>query len=288
MEAQHPIGVAGRPVGPPPCTDRPAMAHRAGATDMVQVPRSRGRPLNEPSAKTRRSPWVIALLVLVPLAVIAGTYLLFFTDDSPDEFTLSQAPATQPGVTGGSSPVTASTLEGNWTVAAGSEAGYRVREKLVALPAQSDAVGRTESVTGTVAIRSAGREIVADGVNVEVDVSTLVSDETRRDNRIRTSGLETDKFPMATFTSTSPVPIPTATAAGEEVQTTVTGQLTIHGVTKEVTIPLTIRLDQSQGQVVGSLKFPFSDFDMSPPNIGGFVSVDNDATLEFRLLLART
>jgi polyisoprenoid-binding protein YceI len=228
---------------------------------------------------------VIAAVVVVPLALLVGAYLLFFTDDSPSELTLSDPPATQPGATGGTSSGSASTLEGTWNVAPGSVAGYRVREKLAALPATSDAVGRTESVTGTVTLRSDGNGVVADGVDVEVDVSTLKSNEDRRDNRIRTTGLQTDQFPTATFTSTGPVTLPDALATGQAVTADVAGQLTIHGVAKQVTIPLEIRLNGSQGEVVGSLKFPFSDFGMSPPSVGGFVSVESDATLEFKLLL---
>ena len=41
---------------------------------------------------------------------------------------------------------------GHWSVVTGSEAGYRVREKLGFLPAQSDAVGRTSSITGAAAL----------------------------------------------------------------------------------------------------------------------------------------
>jgi len=246
--------------------------------------------MSDSSKPRRRAPWLIAALVIVPLAVLGGAYLLFFSDDSPDELTLSDPPQGGTATTvAGSSTGSASTLEGTWNVAAGSVAGYRVREKLAALPAQSDGVGRTESVTGTVTLRSNGSQLVAEGVNVEVDVSTLKSDpaETRRDNRIRTTGLQSDQFPKATFTSTSPVVLPAAIAAGEAVKADVTGQLTIHGVTKEVTIPLDVRVTGSQGEVVGSLKFPFSDFGMTPPSIGGFVTVEPDATLEFKLLLTR-
>jgi hypothetical protein len=56
-------------------------------------------------------------------------------------------------------------------------------------------------------------------------------------------------------------------------------------VTKLVSIPLNVQLSGTHVQVVGSLKFPFSEFGMSPPSIGGFVSVQPDATLEFSLLL---
>ena len=241
--------------------------------------------MNVPSTKSRRfGPGLIAALVLIPLAALAAIYLLFFNEDSPDKFTLdTPSGSTTPGPTGAAT----GSLEGTWSVAEGSEAGYRVREKLAALPATSDAVGRTNVVTGALTVTSTGSQVVADGVNVEVDVSTLESDEDRRDNRIRTSGLETDRFPTATFVSTAPVTLPAGTDAGQPVQAEVTGNLTIHGVTKLVTIPLEVQLNGDQGQVVGSLKFPFSDFGMTPPSVGGFVSVENDATLEFKLLLAR-
>ena len=241
--------------------------------------------MNVPSTKSRRfGPGVIAALVLVPLAALAAIYLLFFNEDSPDKFTLdTPAGDTTPSPTGAAT----GSLEGTWRVAEGSEAGYRVREKLAALPATSDAVGRTTVVTGALTVTGTGSQVVADGVNVEVDVSTLESDEDRRDNRIRTSGLQTDEFPTATFVSTAPVTLPAGAETGQPVETEVTGNLTIHGVTKLVTIPLQVQLIGDQGQVVGSLKFPFSDFGMTPPSIGGFVSVESDATLEFNLRLAR-
>ncbi len=47
------------------------------------------------------------------------------------------------------------------------------------------------------------------------------------------------------------------------------------------------RLAGQQIELVGSLKFAFADFAMEPPSIGGFVSVENEATLEIKLLLAK-
>ena len=45
-------------------------------------------------------------------------------------------------------------VAGTWTVTGGSQAGYRVREQLANLPAESDAVGRTSDVTGSITIES--------------------------------------------------------------------------------------------------------------------------------------
>src|SRR5882757_5343714 len=46
----------------------------------------------------------------------------------------------------GSVATAGGSMAGTWTVAADSVAGYRVREQLANLPAESDAVGRTSQV----------------------------------------------------------------------------------------------------------------------------------------------
>jgi len=178
-------------------------------------------------------------------------------------------------------------LAGTWRVAGGSEAGYRVREKLAALPAQSDAVGRSSAVTGSVKVDRTGSTLAATEANFEVDLTKLTSDETRRDNRIKTDGLQINQFPKATFVSSKPIPLPAETASGQAVKASAEGDLTLHGVTRRVTIPLDVRVAGGKGELAGSLKFPMSDFNITPPSIGGFVTVDPDATLEFRLVLEK-
>ena len=119
--------------------------------------------------------------------------------------------------------------------------------------------------------------------DITVDTTTLKSDEDRRDNRIRGMGLETDTFKTATFTLTTPIGL----SASDAVEVDATGDLTIHGVTKSVTIPIEAKRNGAQLELVGSITFPFSDFGMTPPSIGGFVTVEDDATMEFQLFLER-
>jgi polyisoprenoid-binding protein YceI len=68
---------------------------------------------------------------------------------------------------------------------------------------------------------------------------------------------------------------------------TLHGDLTLHGVTKSVDIPAKAQLNGSQIQVLGSLAFPFSDFSINAPNIGGFVAVEDHGTLEFLVNLTK-
>jgi polyisoprenoid-binding protein YceI len=249
--------------------------------------------------RTRRPLVIVAALAVVAVAVVAVIYVSFFTDDAPERLALSDQPTPTPSVAatpapgaGGASSTVApsastSELTGTWRAASGSTAGYRVREKLAALPAKSDAVGRSPAVTGTVKVDRAGGTLTATEANFEVDLTKLASDESRRDNRIRTDGLQTNQFPRATFVATKPIPLPAETASGQAVKATAEGDLTLHGVTKRVSIPLDVRVAGGKGELVGSLAFPMSDFNITPPSIGGFVTVDPDATLEFKLVLEK-
>jgi polyisoprenoid-binding protein YceI len=219
---------------------------------------------------------VVALAVLVALG-IGGWYL--FIRDSPKKFTLSTPGGTQ-------TTRSAADLAGTWRpVKPDSRAGYRVREKLAQLPAKSDAVGRTSDVSGDVTLEAVGSSLRMTAANFTVDVTTLKSDRSMRDSRIHRQGLESDQFPTATFKSTAPVDVPPSTLSGGATKVRVTGDLTLHGVTKPVTIELDVQLNESRIEVVGNYKFPFTQFGMTPPSIGGFVSVEPDATLELQLFL---
>ncbi len=80
---------------------------------------------------------------------------------------------------------------------------------------------------------------------------------------------------------------PAGATGGQIINLSATGQLSIHGVTKTVTIPIQARLNGSQIELAGSITFPFSQFGMTPPSIGGFVSVQDTAAMEVQLVLAR-
>ena len=96
----------------------------------------------------------VATVVAIVVFIAIGGYVAydqFLRGDAAPALALpSAAPsgATASSATTGT-PVTVATAPGAWTIASGSEAGYRVREQLANLPAESDAVGRTDAVTGS-------------------------------------------------------------------------------------------------------------------------------------------
>jgi polyisoprenoid-binding protein YceI len=217
-------------------------------------------------------------------AAVGLAYFVVFAGSSPQKLALSTpTPSTSAAI----SPSAAAAAAGTWSVTSGSQAGYRVREQLASLAAPSDAVGRTSAVTGTLTLTQSASGYTLAAASISVDVSTLTSDRAQRDQRIHNQGLESNRYPTATFKLTSPIALPAEAATGQTIHVSATGDLTIHGVTKTVTIPIDALLSGAQIQLVGSVSFPFSDFGMTPPSIGGFVSVQNTATMEFKLLLNR-
>lgn len=220
---------------------------------------------------------VIGVLVAVLVVGIGGYAILALTtNDAPEAAAL---PADGEGSALPDAGLTADSLEGAYTLdASRSFVGYRVREKLASLPAPNDAVGRTSEVTGSLTVTG----LDVNPVEVTADLTTLTSDEAFRDERIRTIGLESDSFPEATFTLTSPISFAERPGEGQEVDSEATGTLTLHGVTNDVTVPVTARWTSGGIEVAGSLDIVFADYQIEPPRFGP-VNVGDDGTIEFEL-----
>ena len=229
-----------------------------------------------------RSPRVLMAGVVVLLAVFGLAYFWLFNSDSPPELSLE----TTKGATEAPAPPSGD-LAGTWAAGDGSIAGYRVREKLAQLPAPSDAVGRTGAVTGQFVLAEDGGAYRVSKADFTVDVTQLKSDESKRDNKIRTIGLETDKFPQATYALTGPISLPADAADGKAVTVQSDGDLTLHGVTKKVSIPLQVQRDGARIKIVGNYEFSWADFGMTAPSVPPFVSVTGNPKLEFSLLMSK-
>jgi len=238
--------------------------------------------------------WITGRMVLAGAGVAAllGAGALGFVyfglmgGMAPARLTLSAAtptPSTTTSASASASPAAGSGT-GTWKVASGSVAGYRVREQLGFAPAPSDAVGRTSAVSGSITITQSVAAYSVAAASFSVDVSTLTSDRSMRDQRIHSMGLESDRYPTATFTLTSPIALPSTGANGQAFRVQAVGDLTIHGTTRSVSIPLDARVNGTKIEVAGATTFPFSEFGMTPPSIGGFVTVQNNATMEFDIV----
>jgi polyisoprenoid-binding protein YceI len=167
-----------------------------------------------------------------------------------------------------------------------SQASYRAREQLVGKALPSDAVGTSKSVTGTLVLGTDG-SVKADQSQISVDLTKLQSDESRRDNFIKSDTLQTSRYPMATFVASGvqglPTPLPTTGQATFQLL----GNLTVHGVTKPVTWQVTAQFGDSSVSGSATTAVNLTDFGMSPPKVGPVLSIEDGLTLELAFTAAR-
>ncbi len=175
-------------------------------------------------------------------------------------------------------------IDGTWTLAEGEESfvGYRVEEELATI-GYKEAVGRSPTIEATITIVD-GR---LTGVTVTADLRDLKSDDSRRDGAIRNQALESNAFPMATFELTEPLAVPDGLAAGDPTTVQANGTLTLHGVTREVTIPIEAELRDGLMVLVGSLPIVFADYDIAQPRAPILVSIEDNGVMELQLFLVR-
>jgi polyisoprenoid-binding protein YceI len=142
-------------------------------------------------------------------------------------------PAAQPAAIGSTSAVTPKAAEpGALTLLALDPASSKL--EIVASKITRSHDGSFKQFTGTTTL--VGDQVQS--VNFEVDTASLQTDTEKLTQHIKTKDfLDVEKFPKATFKSSSVVAKPSGTATHE-----ITGDLTLHGVTQQITFPATIEL----------------------------------------------
>ena len=104
-----------------------------------------------------------------------------------------------------------------------------------------------------------------------------------RDGQLGRQGIQTDQFPTATFLLTEPIELGSVPPEGEPIFATAVGDLTLHGVTRNVSIPLAAVQQGDVVGVAGSLTFTWEDFGMEQPTSMRVVSLANDVTMELQV-----
>ena len=240
--------------------------------------------------------WIIGAVVALVVLFVGGpfVYINFIKEDAPARLTFDDATTSTAAGSGttSSTPTSASTaatgtptaanpIEGTWTVTDGSQVGYRVKEVLFGQSAE--AAGRTSDVTGQLTI--AGTTVQA--ASFTADMTTVTSDEGRRDSQFNGRIMNTSQFPEATLTLTQPIDL--GSVPGDLVQVTesVTADLTLRGVTQTVTFDLKARRNGANLEVNGSIPIIFADYGIPNPTTAGITTEDH-GELEFLIVLSKS
>jgi polyisoprenoid-binding protein YceI len=246
----------------------------------------------------RRSPLVIGLVAVTVLGGIAaagGLAYLFLRPAAPAAVSqasatpLTSAPASTlgAGASNAGGTIGPEGLDGTWTVDtsigsfsdfSSSFVGYRVNETLAQNRANV-AVGRTPVVSGSLVLQGS----TIPSVEITANLSRLTSDDDRRDGRLHEQAIETDRFPTATFKLTTPIELGAVPVDGQAITATAVGELTLHGVTKTVSIPIQATLSGDVVTVTGTLDIVFADYSIERPTSFFVLSIEDHGVMELQL-----
>jgi len=224
---------------------------------------------------------VLGAAALGLLLLVAGAaYFLVGSHHAPPAFALS-TPAVQPS----------NSLAGKWKVATGSEVGYRVREQFINQPSQTEAVARTNRVSGGMQVRLSGATYLASSIDFVADLNALTSEDRyatfqayQRDFFVRRVYLQTDLYPDAEFKADSAVIAVNLTPG--PVKLDVQGKLTVHGETRSITTELTAQVNGNEIEMAGSVSVDMRDYNVSVPDIS-FTKAQPAVVIEYHLVLVR-
>lgn len=218
---------------------------------------------------------VLVILLVLIVAVGGAGYWFFIREDAKAKPKIDVTKV----VAGGA-------IDGTWELtpnAAGSFAQYRITEKFAQGLVENEATGQTADVTGSLKI--SGTTI--SGIDVTANLAVLKSDKDFRDNALKDRGLETNKFPTATFVATEPISLPSAPTKGVTLDVPITGDLTMHGVTKSVSITMKGRWDGAKIQVIGEVPINLGDYGITAPTSPVVAEVDDQGTIELNLFFTK-
>jgi polyisoprenoid-binding protein YceI len=227
--------------------------------------------------------WIIAGAALVIVLAVGGPYVFihFIEGPAPAKLVLPKGGAASGGGSSGAT-VDPSKLDGTWNVGAGSVAGYRVQEVLIGQ--NSTAVGRTGEIWGSVTL--AGTSVSK--ATFTVNMASVVSDQSERNAQFDGRIMDVSDYPTAKFVLSGPVSLASGLVTGSSKRYTATGSLTMHGVTKSVTFPVSVEVASGTAvYVLADVPVVFANWDISNPSIGGFVTTKSTGTLEVLLDLVR-
>jgi polyisoprenoid-binding protein YceI len=123
--------------------------------------------------------------------------------------------------------------------------------------------------------------VIPEESKITIDVTGLKSDQARRDGYVQRRLLETDKYPTVVFAPTVIIGGPKTIPTSGTGTFTVTGKLTVRGVTRPATWTVNARYLPTSVVGTTSTAFTFNDFEIAQPKVPVLLSVADTIKLEY-------
>jgi len=204
----------------------------------------------------------------------------------------ANTPAANTSASGASSHSPAGTVSvaGPWTftIDASSTTTVRVREILAQVRAPGDAVLTATGVKGSFTLNTDGSFTPAS--KITADLGSLRSDQSQRDGFIKDNTLETRRFPTAEFAPSKVTGLTLPLPVSGDLKFTISGKMTVHGVTKDVTFSVVAKRDGARltATATADPAWTFGDFGMTVPRVASVLSIEDSIRVEITLVAIET
>jgi polyisoprenoid-binding protein YceI len=215
----------------------------------------------------------LGIAIVALLAIIGGAYYVFGGNGARTTATGAvTAPTLAPTGSGAIFTIDSSN----------SEASFTIDEVLFGQ--QNTVVGATSQVAGQIQVDKSDPSKSQVG-QIKVDLTGLKTDSNLRNNTIQGRILETgdSSNQFAVFTPKSISGLPSTVTTGQAFSFTITGDLTIHGVTRSAIFDTTATLESDtklSGQAQTTVKY--KDFDINIPDVPSVSSVSDTVKLALK------
>jgi polyisoprenoid-binding protein YceI len=152
----------------------------------------------------------------------------------------------------------------------------------------ADAVGVTQAIEGQLQLDLNNLGDALGENTFKVMMNTFVTNQSMRDNWIRTDGPRFDQYPEAIFKATAIEGAPASYTEGDEVTFQLIGDITIREVTKPVTFDVTASLSGDTITGAATTRMLMSDFGIEPPSFANTLTVSDEFGVEVKFTARET
>ncbi|MCI0415060.1 YceI family protein [bacterium] len=130
------------------------------------------------------------------------------------------------------------------------------------------------------------KDVTTAKITIRLDPKNFDTDNQKRDKVMREKSLEIEKFPFIEFESTAIEAVNKGLSPNQASEVIVKGVLKLHGVEKQVSIPVRVLWDETQLVADGSMDLKLDDYTIFRPKVL-FFRLKNDVKVRFRISAER-
>ena len=152
-------------------------------------------------------------------------------------------------------------------------------------PRLDNVIGVTTALTGTIAL-DPQQPAAVQMSTISVNLFALDMQNDELEEVLRSIYLQSDLFPLASFTPLHYTGLPAICTGNEELTFTITGNLVIRDILQEITFAVIARIEDGLLRGTATTRVPMTAFGVEPPNKVGISWVEEEVRIDVKFVAA--